>query len=111
MRWAFSDESRQGKRLGGRTSVEVRSLAVRALTAHLHAAGVGLWTLDSIDPADRARDRRDIARELSELGGDAELRYDHLRSKSEPILWVADAVAWDVTHDRRLQRVRIVDAP
>jgi hypothetical protein len=29
------------------------------------------------------------------------LRYDHLKAPAEPMLWVADAVAWAWTHDGR----------
>jgi hypothetical protein len=82
----------------------IPTFQVRLVDASVHT-----WTLDSIDEADRARDRRDIAAAVAVAH--RVMTYDHLRSAADPMLWVADAAAWDVTHDRRRDAVEVIDVP
>lgn len=95
----------------GRTAVETRAAAIAATTRLVHAERATKWTIDSVTQADRERDRRTIAAVLRALPNADRRVYDHERSSAEPLLWVADAVAWDCTHDGRLQGVELIDVP
>lgn len=97
--------------LSGITDPTARSRTLSALASDLIAQEVERWTLDSIDRVERQRDRRDISAAVRSDEPAKLLRFDHQPSASEPLLWIADAVAWDATHDRRLQRVRIIELP
>jgi hypothetical protein len=55
------------------------------------ARNVVRLVLDSRDPAGNTRDRAVIARAC---GPSPQLVYDHLYSRSDPILWISDAAAW-----------------
>lgn len=97
--------------LSGITDPTARTTTLSALASDLIAQEVERWTLDSIDRAERQRDRRDISAVIRNEKPPRLLRFDHQPSASEPMLWIADAVAWDATHDRRLERVRVVELP
>lgn len=95
--------------LSGSTDPEARTATLTALAADLLVENVRKWTLDSIDPVERSRDRYDITRVIRASADNGPLQFDHQRSPSEPMLWVADAVAWDATHDRQLRGLRIIE--
>lgn len=97
--------------LSGIADPTARSRTLSALASDLIAQEVERWTLDSIDRVERQRDRRDISAAVRSDEPAKLLRFDHQPSASEPLLWIADAVAWDATHDRRLARVRIITLP
>lgn len=97
--------------LSGITDPTARTRTLSALASDLVAQEVEQWTLDSIDRVERQRDRRDISAVVRSENPNKLLRFDHQPSASEPMLWIADAVAWDATHDRRLGWVRIIDLP
>jgi hypothetical protein len=80
------------RRPAGTGHVAARHLLLQAATGLVVGSGVTAWTLDNHDPAQRARDRASIAHALA--GVDRRLRpvYDHRRSRTEPLLWAADAV-------------------
>jgi hypothetical protein len=91
-------------RPAGTGHVTARHLLLQAATGLVVGSGVSTWTLDNTDPAQRARDRASIAHALG--GVDRRLRpdYDHRRSRTEPLLWAADAVCWAVTAGGDWQR-------
>lgn len=85
------------RRPAGTDHIGARHLLLQAATGLVVGSGVSSWTLDNTDPAQRARDRASIAHALG--GVDRRLRpdYDHRRSRTEPLLWAADAVCWAVS--------------
>ena len=93
--------------LSGITDPAARTRTLSALASDLIGQEVEQWTLDSIDRAERERDRRDISAVVRDEKPAKLLRFDHQRSAAEPMLWIADAVAWDATHER----VRVIDLP
>jgi hypothetical protein len=57
------------------------------------------------------RDRRDIRKALAAKGLVDQLTYQHERSTAEPLLWVADAIAWSALAGRhwRIQITPLFD--
>jgi len=72
-----------------------RRLLIAASAELVVGAGVTVWTLDDIHPAQRNRDRDTIGHALQRLDA-RHVAYDHRRSHTEPLLWAADAVGWAV---------------
>jgi hypothetical protein len=68
-----------------------RERCLSALIDDLVAAGADRLVLESRSAAD-VIDRRAIARRLA--GRPGTMTYEHLRGHEEPVLWLADAVAW-----------------
>lgn len=72
---------------------EARSECWRALVPQLVALGVVELTIERMNGGE-ARDRRDIRTALLAAGGESALAYQHTDPADEPMLWVADAIAW-----------------
>lgn len=74
----------------GMPPVDQRSLALASLVEKL-ARRVDRCVLDHVEPAQQARDRL-VLRRTSASG---RFNYSHeLPSSPEPLLWIADAIAW-----------------
>lgn len=76
-----------------RDQVGARSAIVKHAALHLRAAGVGRIVLE----ARLGQDHRDRADLFDVVGGDrsgSPVTYAHHSAASEPLLWIADAVAW-----------------
>ena len=55
--------------------------------------GVVELTIERMEGGE-ARDRRDIREALLAMGRESDLTYTHKDPVGEPMLWVADAIAW-----------------
>jgi hypothetical protein len=75
----------------GGSDVESRRRCLEAATEDLAKLGVDRLVLELSD-GDFAADKRTLFRAKQE--SDASFTYHHLRAPQEPILWVADGVAW-----------------
>lgn len=85
-----------------------RAACLRAAVADLAAVGVTRLVLERDDSILRA-DQALLYRAVRNTGQQDRLRYDHLPARSEPLLWIPDALAWCTTHGRPWQtRVRDV---
>jgi hypothetical protein len=73
-----------------------RRLLLQAATGLVVGAGVTVWALDDQVPAQALRDRASIAHALAGVDRHLHPAYDHRPSRSEPVLWAADAVCWAV---------------
>jgi hypothetical protein len=73
-----------------------RARALESLLADLGSAGARRLVIECREPSQDAADRRLIAQAIRAGIAPAGLSYDHLRAHEEPVLWVADAVAWAV---------------
>lgn len=75
----------------GEPSVAQRSRALRVLAARLLTGGVNRIVLDHVENVQQQRDRADLMRVL----GASAVEYTHdVSGSTEPLLWVADAIAW-----------------
>jgi hypothetical protein len=73
--------------------VEARSAIVKHAALHLLGLGVGRIVLE----ARQGQDHRDRADLFGVVGGDrggSTITYTHHTASAEPLLWIADAVAW-----------------
>ncbi|GLI27133.1 hypothetical protein ARHIZOSPH14_13750 [Agromyces rhizosphaerae] len=70
-----------------------RPALLRALVADLIDGGAADLTLER-DASLEAADRRVIRGELDRLGALTRLKYGHRGRTEQPMLWIADAVAW-----------------
>lgn len=75
--------------------IDARSECWINLVPQLVAFGVTELAIERIQ-AGEARDRRDIRDALKALGREDTVTYRHVDPAVEPMLWVADAVAWCV---------------
>ena len=73
---------------------DARSECWRTLVPQLVGIGVVKLTIEQIDEGGKARDRRDIRNALLAIGRECDLTYAHRDPAGEPMLWVADAIAW-----------------
>jgi hypothetical protein len=92
----------------GREDCLVRLVSLAAV--HDHERMV-LERDDSVQQADR----RILYREVENHGLRGRLTYEHEQAHQEPLLWIADAIAWGYTKGgdwrRRVQPLTRVDAP
>ena len=72
---------------------EQRHAALSELTRWACAMGAHRIVIER-DENSVALDRRVIEAALAELPARSELEYAHVPGRSEPLLWIADAVAW-----------------
>lgn len=83
-----------------------RRLVLEQLVADLAVAGAHRLVLEQDDSL-IASDRRTLRAAVRTAGVVDELVYEHLPPRGEPLLWIADAVAWCWTHGSLWQdRVR-----
>ena len=83
-----------------------RRLVLERLVADCAAAGAHRLVLEQDDSL-LASDRRTLRAAVHAAGVVDELVYEHLPPRSEPLLWIADAVAWCWAHGSTWQeRVR-----
>lgn len=83
-----------------------RRLVLERLVADCAAAGAHRLVLEQDDSL-LTSDRRTLRAAVHQAGVVDELVYEHLPPRSEPLLWIADAVAWCWTHGSTWQeRVR-----
>ena len=71
-----------------------RQKAIEALLVDLLALGGQRLVIECREASQDERERRLIATAVQRGAAPAELSYNHLRARDEPLLWVADAVAW-----------------
>lgn len=84
------------RRPQGVDRVAARVALIEAATRLVVERAVTVWTLDNMHPAERARDRTVITAALRQAGPVPPVAFDHRASRSEPLLWVADAVCWAI---------------
>jgi hypothetical protein len=70
-----------------------RRAGIRLVVQDLVAIGARRLVVESREGRDRV-DRRTIRAALFDAGAIDRLGYEHMRPSEEPLLWVADAVAW-----------------
>lgn len=70
-----------------------RQACVTALTVDLVKNGVQRMVLDSREVRNQ-HDRATIKRTLADTGCTPAVTYEHLEGPSEPLLWIADGIAW-----------------
>lgn len=80
-----------------------RRAGLRRLVADLVAVGGRRLVVESREGRD-GQDRQTIRAALVDAGAIAQLDYEHMRPSEEPLLWVADAVAWAAGADRTWRR-------
>ena len=56
--------------------------------------GVVKLTIEQIDEGGKARDLKNIRNALLAIDRASDLAYEHKDPAGEPMLWVADAIAW-----------------
>lgn len=71
-----------------------RQRAIEALLVDLLALGGQRLVIECREASQDERERRLIATAVRRRAAPADLSYDHLRAREEPLLWVSDAVAW-----------------
>ena len=71
-----------------------RRRAMEALLRDLLALGGQRLVIERREASQDERERRLIATAVQRGAAPADLSYSHLRARDEPLLWVADAVAW-----------------
>ena len=76
---------------GRRRQVETRAKLLTEIVTWVHGHGVDHLVIEAGDATMNLQDRRTLARHPLAASG-LGFRYDH-RSKQEPLLWLADAVA------------------
>jgi hypothetical protein len=81
------------RRLAGVDRVAARAVLIETATNLIVERAVTAWTLDNMQPAERARDRNIIGHALARADA-GHVVFDHRPSHEEPLLWAADAVCW-----------------
>ncbi|MFF5990307.1 hypothetical protein [Prauserella flavalba] len=76
-----------------KTQEGARQRCLRQVAADLVDVGAHRLVLDSREHRD-ADDKRTLRQALGARPSKTELTYEHLASTAEPLLWIADAVAW-----------------
>lgn len=71
-----------------------RQQIMASLLADLVALGCKRIVIESRNYSQNDKERRAIATAIRLGHAPADLVYDHMRAHEEPLLWVADAVAW-----------------
>ena len=71
-----------------------RQQAMEALLVDLLALGGQRLVIECREASQDERERRLMATAVQSGAAPADLSYSHLRARDEPLLWVADAVAW-----------------
>jgi hypothetical protein len=77
----------------GRFDEPARQACLMRLTEDLAGQSAHRMVLDSREGRDK-HDRMTIKRTLDKHGTRPQLVYEHLSGPNEPLLWIADAVAW-----------------
>lgn len=90
------------------TAAEGKEVAARSecwsrLVPTLLAAGVEQLVIERLDGSER-RDRHDIWGAMSNIVTKNRLTYRHANAHDEPLLWMADAVAWSAGAGKDWQR-------
>ena len=75
----------------------VRASAMAALATDLTSAGAARLAFKSRGEALDRTDRRVLAKSLPAASA---MTYEHLLPHEEPLLWMADALAWSTAPDR-----------
>lgn len=84
------------RRPQGVDRVAARVALIEAATNLVVERAVTIWTLDNMHPVERARDRNIIGHTLRRTDPAIPVAFDHRPSRSEPLLWAADAVCWAI---------------
>ena len=71
-----------------------RQRALEALLVDLLGLGGQRLIIECREASQDKRERHLIATAVRRSAAPADLAYDHLRARDEPLLWVSDAVAW-----------------
>ncbi len=74
-----------------------RALCLQSMLWELHERKVGELVLESRQERNNVRDRATIAQTQRAGGAASDLRYRHAVPLTEPLLWVADAIAGTVS--------------
>ena len=74
---------------------ETRPRALRILTLLAAENSCDRIILD-LDESLRASDEKILRKHLAELQARTKIGFDHVRRHEEPIIWVADAIAWSL---------------
>lgn len=99
---------------GRRRQEQARTAAIAELIPLIVSEGASELIIESRSAREDQRDRRSVLEGLRSVPGDLSYRWD---DKTEPLLWVADAVCGavkefllddEVTHLKRLERRRVV---
>jgi len=81
-------------RMSGARELEARRACLELLVTSMVESGARELILESAHASINARDRRVIRDQLQTIGALDAMSYDHRTPRTEPLLWVADAVAW-----------------
>jgi hypothetical protein len=84
-------------------SRRARAACLGQLVADLALAGAARLVLEQDDSLIRS-DRAVLFEAVRKAEAQDTLRYEHLPKRTEPLLWIADAVAWSYTADREWRR-------
>lgn len=76
-----------------RQELEARKHCLEALVANLAGTGCARLVVEQDDSLVE-HDRRTLYTAVHRHRLETDMRYDHLRAKDEPLLWIADVVAW-----------------
>ena len=77
----------------GESQMDAREMVLTAAVSMLQSEGVSLLVLDHFQGAETIDGV--IIRRARERQRDATLRYQHAHYSDEPLLWVADAIAFN----------------
>ena len=83
------------RRHAGVDHVTGRRILLEAATDQIIRQPVTAWTLDDMPPSRRARDRNTIGHALVRTSA-GHVTFDHRRSRTQPLIWAAEAVCWAV---------------
>jgi hypothetical protein len=80
-----------------RSEAEARAACLRQIVLDLNAVGAHRLVIEQEDSM-LLTDRAVLYTTVRGVGAQDTLTYEHLRPHAEPLLWIADAVAWCWTH-------------
>ncbi|WP_436793315.1 hypothetical protein [Actinospongicola halichondriae] len=85
----------------GTSMPDARRPLIAETAGDLADRGVANWLIESVNHVQDGLDRESIANRLSLLDQRPRIQYDHRPAHTEPLLWVADGLAWAVARGRR----------
>lgn len=84
----------------GTSMPDARRPLIAETAGELADRGVANWLIESVNQVQDGLDRELIANRFSRLSPRPRTQYDHRPAHTEPLLWVADGLAWAVARGR-----------
>ena len=91
-------------RVKGVRGIQARGLSLKKLVAFARGNRINQIVLE-LDESAREHDERLLSNSVKLIQGKREMQWEHRQRHQEPLLWVADAVAWCLNRGGEWERM------